>query len=113
MWLAPWVEARGRGDPGAGWRGTYTSALGAARIVKEAGGAIAHMERCLSPLGIVMTFCPRAGDIALVESGGGIVGGLVMGPSRAELDALWAQVACLSAGGVSIKSRPIVAAWRV
>lgn len=125
MWLSGWVAMNGRGDPGHGWR-RYRSAFGAARLIAEAGGVVEHMERCLAPLGIERTNAPRRGDIAAVTSEAGIVGAIVVSSNPTRRSAplappspqgagmtVIALVACLTAQGVSVASRPLVAVWRV
>ncbi|MCW7541878.1 hypothetical protein OOT46_29195 [Aquabacterium sp. A7-Y] len=67
LWAADVVHALTGFDPGADLRGTYASALQAARVVRARGGLAAIATAALGPP------CPplgvRVGDIGLVRSG--------------------------------------------
>jgi hypothetical protein len=107
MWLAEWVKAQRGVDPGAAHRFTYSSAIGATRIVAAAGGMIAHVDQCVLPLGLKRTEKPKAGDLAVVDSPHGQMGALVIGR---------ASVACAMQQGllyVRTADWPILAAWSV
>lgn len=106
MWLADWIKASRGVDPGDGWRGSYSSALGAARIIKEQGGMVSHVDARLAPFGIRRTDTPRRGDIAVVRASEGEMGAIVHGGT----------VSCLTERGVIVRrvaDTPILAAWRV
>jgi hypothetical protein len=101
MWLADWTRAKRGIDPGAPWRGTYRTALGAMRIVTEAGGMAALVEKGLAPFGVSRTGTPRRGDIAIVALAGAETGAIVLGDN----------VAMLGPRGIVIGQAPLVAAW--
>jgi hypothetical protein len=108
MWLADWVALRRGADPAAGWRGRYTTPLGAARIIKRRGGLVAHLEGCLAPLGIERTDEPGRGDIAVVGAAEGDCGAIVIGSTVALVPLLQP--------GIIVRPRsvaPIIAAWNV
>lgn len=105
MWLADWIaELRGV-DPAAAWRGAYDSPLGAARIVRDAGGMVAHVERVVAPLGIRRTDAPCRGDIGIVESAGRLEGAIVTNA--------FGRVAQLGDRRIVFHALPIRAAWAV
>jgi hypothetical protein len=94
LWLAEWVRRTTGHDPGAAWRGGYTTAWGAARIVKERGGLVFHMEAALLPCGYLPIGKPtdadftarwrdrpiERGDIAALICPEGELGALVLSP---------------------------------
>jgi hypothetical protein len=94
LWLAEWVRRQTGCDPGAAWRGGYTTAWGAARIVKERGGLVSHMESALMPCGYLPIGQPTSadfssrwrdrpierGDIAALVCPEGELGALAMSP---------------------------------
>lgn len=77
MRCADWAAALTGKDPAAGWRGTYSTAAGAWRIVTRAGGMVAHVAGLLEPLGWRRTDTPDAGDIGVVLSAVSIEGAVV------------------------------------
>jgi hypothetical protein len=103
MWLADWTRARRGVDPGMPWRGAYRSALGAMRIVTEAGGLVALVERALAPFGVRRTDAPRRGDVAIVALAGAETGAIVLGDN----------VAMLGPRGIVIAPASLVAAWEI
>jgi hypothetical protein len=88
LWGSDAVQALTDVDPGAKWRGTYDSALGAARLLTSLGGieAVAAMAGPEIPV-----LCASMGDAAVVDAGAsdgslsiGVCGGdhwLVVGES--------------------------------
>lgn len=103
MWLAEWVGQQRGFDPAANWRGRYRTAMGATRILRRRGGAVAHLDLCLAPFGVRRTREPRRGDIAVVRAPEGDTGGIVLGHG----------VATFGAGSLFVRPLPVVAAWRV
>lgn len=65
--LADWVEFKRGCDPAADLRGTYSNMLGAARIVKDAGGMAHLIDARLSAVGIRRTTIWGRGDIAVLS----------------------------------------------
>ena len=87
---AGWLIALGWPDPIYDLRGTWSSALGAARIFREGGGFLAMVDTRLRDLGAIPIppLHARRGDLALVREPGvrtrtliGIVeGGIIFSP---------------------------------
>jgi len=105
LFCAGWVQVRKGIDPAAAWRGHYHTLTGAVRLLKRHGGLVALFDSCLERAGAVRYGAARRGDIAIVESGGALVSGIVTGPC----------IACLGAErGIVIRHRdlaPFVAVW--
>lgn len=107
-WCASWVYRRIGTDPAAGYRGTYSSALGAHRLIKAAGGLVALIDGSLTPLGFTRTDTPSPGDIGVVRAAS------FEDQAETEIAAInfsktWAM---LSPGRVVAKKAAMVAAWR-
>ena len=67
LWAANVVRALTGEDYGAEWRGTYDSALSAARLINELGGAEALVTRFLGePIPVLMA---NVGDVLLLKQG--------------------------------------------
>ena len=116
LWLADWsLERRGGSDPAEGIRGVYSTMLGAARIVREAGGMRALMDyraRMAGASAVNVEACQR-GDVAVVRIDGS-GGELFNGEAGAIL--LGGSAALISQAGLIVPrldDLPIVAAWRV
>jgi hypothetical protein len=105
MVLADWIEEATGIDPARGWRGTYASALGAARVMKQAGGMVGHIDRILTPYGFKRTEQPVMGDIAVVEAPEGLMGVIVVSHAT--------TVAIRGPGLAYRVGLPIAAAWRI
>jgi hypothetical protein len=109
MLIADWVkEVTGR-DPATGWRETYSSPRGAAKIIQDRGGLVAHFDACLGLVDVYQTDCPAAGDVAVVDAAlHGETGGILLSPN---------SVATLTyPEGIIIRHSiiaPIMAAWRI
>ena len=112
LWPADWIERSGWPDPAGPWRGRYATALGAARIVRRAGGVEALWISRAIEIGLNPALRPVAGDVGLVEHG--TTGA---GPSlRGRVGAI-----CLGAGewatstpaGLRFGYWPVLRAWRV
>lgn len=67
LWAADAVQAQTGRDPAAGLRGTYRSALGAARLVRRLGGLSAIAARGGEPIAPALAV---AGDVGLVMMAG-------------------------------------------
>lgn len=113
LWPADWVVRCGHADPAAEWRGLYTTPLGAARLVEDAGGMTQLWCDAANGVGLVVTPRPLAGDVGLIEvmtsdrdplAIFGRCGAICMGAGQ------WAVV---SEHGLFMAQRPVIAAWRV
>jgi hypothetical protein len=78
---ADWVEICTGEDYAKAWRGRYTSALGAARVLDEAGG----VEALVDALGLQRIGPKLAGrgDIVAQEAGRGMTLGICLGETTA------------------------------
>lgn len=112
--LAHWLKRSSGIDPGAAWRPRYHDQKGAIRIVREAGGMIEHVERCIAPFGLKRRGEIKRGDIALVRQEikrdpfEGYLGAIVMAPGETS------AVIAPGRGGVAIVREdvmPVRAAW--
>ena len=105
LFCAEWVRRRKGVDPAAALRGHYHTPLGALRLLRRHGGLVALFDSCANRVGAVRYASLRRGDVAIVESGGALVSGIVTGPC----------IACLGAErGIVIRHRDfvsIVAVW--
>ncbi|MDP1686889.1 hypothetical protein [Hydrogenophaga sp.] len=89
LWAADCVEALTGVDYAAAWRGTYSAAAGAARLMDELGGVRAIATGALGDA--VSPLLAGVGDLVLIEQGGremlGVCNGaeaLVVGPAGLE-----------------------------
>lgn len=113
LWLADLIAERCGIDPAADLRGTYSTMLAAARVVKDAGGMTKLVEGCVAPLGIKRAKIAARGDIAIVRIGGdggghfgNLAGGILLGGT----------VALICQAGLvlpKVAAAPPVAIWRV
>ncbi|WP_438748415.1 DUF6950 family protein [Pararhizobium sp. O133] len=103
-WCASWVRERIGIDPAASLRGTYSTELGAHRILKQAGGLVAFIDSHLLPLGFARTDTPSVGDIGVVRPDGQPTEIAAINFSKT-----WAM---LSPGRVVAKRAELVTAWR-
>ena len=81
IFAADWVEICTGEDHAKVWRGRYTSALGAARVLDEAGG----VEALVDALGL-QRIAPKLagrGDIVAQEAGRGMTLGICLGETTA------------------------------
>lgn len=106
LFLADWSVEIGAGDPAQPFRSGYRSPLGAARIIRKAGGLAALVAREFEPLGWMRTDGPEAGDIGIVRTvtanGESEVGGLCLGD----------RCAVIGPAGLLISDTRFEAAWR-
>jgi hypothetical protein len=65
---ADWAVVVTGQDPAASWRGAYSDAAGAARILEQHGGARAMVGAQLEAQGWRRVADPAAGDIALINA---------------------------------------------
>jgi hypothetical protein len=113
LWLADWVRANRGVDPAGDLRGRYSSMLGAARIVREAGGMVGLVDSRLKTASLARANVGARGDIAVVNVGG--EGGEHFG-NLAGAILLGGSAALLSQAGLVMPRRSdvsIVAAWSV
>jgi hypothetical protein len=66
LFAADWVRLRTGYDPASPWRGSYRTALGAARAMRQAGGVL-ELAR-IAMAGFAETTEPRDGDVAIVHA---------------------------------------------
>ena len=103
---ARWIEAVMGVDPAASFRGTYSDAEGAGRLLAGAGGLVAFADR---HLGLARTDDPQTGDVGVIVAPSALDGefkhiaAIRFGP-------LWAT---LSQAGVRARKAEFVAAWRI
>ena len=114
LWLADWIETRRGVDPGAGFRGgRYSSMLGAARIVRDAGGMISLVDRQMRGVGLSTVNVGARGDIAVVSVGG--VGGEHFGHQAGAI-LLGGTAVLMCQEGLCmprLADVPVLAAWKV
>lgn len=106
--LADWGIVLSGRDAGAPWRGRCSSALSAARILKREGGLIAVMEKAFTAIGFVRTIQPARGDVAIVNTVEGEMGGIVLSAGNPVMVSLTSP----AAGANRIRVAPVLAAWR-
>jgi hypothetical protein len=113
LWLADWVRTNRGVDPAGDLRGRYSSMLGAARIVREAGGMVSLVGERVFKAGLPRVNVGARGDIAIVAVGG--VGGEHFG-NQAGAILLGGSAVLMSQEGLCMPRRSdvsIVAAWSV
>jgi hypothetical protein len=88
-------------DPLDGCRNAYSSRLGAARILKRAGG---YLGWCRATFDLLETETPRPGDLALIESGDpfGAALSICIRPG---------EFACKTETGMAIARWRVLGAW--
>lgn len=123
---AAWVRALGHPDPAADlfrYGGGYDTALGAARVVRKAGGMVALWTDVAARAGARPVSTPRKGDVGLIrlpdaeQPGPALLVETTPPSLRETVGAVciggghWATA---SAEGIGILNRPaVVRAWRV
>lgn len=71
LWLADLAMAlRGVADPAAHLRGTYSTPLQAARVIRRAGGPVALIASVLEPVGAQRVEEPVSGDVGVIMARG-------------------------------------------
>lgn len=113
LWLADLVAERRGKDPAEDLRHSYSSMLGAAKIVRDAGGMISLVSKQLKPLGLRRVEKAQRGDIAVVSVNGD--GGEHFG-NQAGAIIMNGTAAMICEAGVfyaRLGSLPIAASWRV
>lgn len=85
LWLADLIRERRGVDPAVHLRGSYSTMLQAARLVRNAGGMVALVDANVREAGVGRGDKPRRGDIAIVpvvgpgtEPFGGVAGGILL-----------------------------------
>lgn len=69
LFAADWVRAWHDRDPASAWRGGYVDALGAARLVRQAGGVEALFAVGCASVGLARWHgAPQAGDVGVVAA---------------------------------------------
>jgi hypothetical protein len=113
LWLADWVRLNRGVDSAGDLRGRYFNMLGAARIVRDAGGMVGLVDSRLKAAGLPRVNVGARGDIAIVSVGG--EGGEHFG-NQAGAILLGGSVVLMSQEGLCMPRRSdvsIVAAWSV
>lgn len=85
LFVADWIEQATGVDCAASLRGTYSSGLGAQRILEDHGGIFGTVKHFVEPMGFVSTdyrFTTR-GDIVVQDCGNGDAMGIVVGSMAA------------------------------
>ena len=85
LFASDWVELCTGVDPAAELRGKYSTALGAARILKQHGGVRGIMRNIAEPLGIkrIDGGLDQRGDLAIADTGNGESIGICIGSHAA------------------------------
>lgn len=106
LWLADWSVTRLGTDPAAAYRGRYSTALGAGRIVAEAGGLAQLIGREFRPRGWLDSEDLGPGDIGVIE----VVTREGLRPTGALFTGRhWVT---LAEGGLNALVTPALASWR-
>lgn len=106
---ARWIDYAIGIDPAFAFRGVYSDAEGAERILAKAGGIVAFADRHLGEVGFKRTDDPQTGDVGVIVAPSALNGefkhiaAIRFGP-------LWAT---LSPAGVCARRADFVAAWRM
>lgn len=91
LWLGLWSEENTGIDGGAPWRGRYSTELGCARMLREAGGVTPCVEVGAALAGMAEVANPAAGDIGVIHAptvkGWQKTGAICTGPRWAVLTA--------------------------
>lgn len=107
MFVAGWVREVTGTDPGARWRGTYSTEAGAKAVLQLNGGMLALMDRQLVAHGWrrVKVTAGYHGDVVIAAPRGYAehVAGVLVSPVR---------VAFHTKTGITIVPAPILKAWR-
>lgn len=101
LWAADAVQVQTGVDPAAPWRGTYSDAIGAARLVRELGGLEAIGAKAGT---IIRPMAAALGDIGLLRRGDRDVLGVCAGQE-------WMLVG--DHGLVPVRLDEAALAWRV
>ncbi|OAP43737.1 DUF6950 family protein [Sinorhizobium americanum] len=106
---ARWVEENVGVDPAEAFRGSYSTADEAQRIIEAHGGVVALFAGQVEPLGLIRVQQPETGDIGVIRAQSAIVDGKVL-VGAIRFGPLWAV---LTPGRVVAKAAQHVAAWRL
>jgi hypothetical protein len=113
LWLADWIYIRHATDPAHSFRGKYSTMLGAAKIVRDAGGMRKLVGAQVRQAGLRRASVGERGDIAIVSVAGD--GGEHFG-NQAGAVMLSGSAALICQTGLvvpRIADVPVIAAWRV
>ena len=85
LFASDWVRACTGIDPAEAIRGSYSSALSAARVISAHGGMIGIVQQLGEPLGMepVHAWSAGRGDLVIQDNGKGASLGIVLGPCAA------------------------------
>jgi hypothetical protein len=106
MSVADWVLRKTDRDPASGWRGSYHSARGAYRIIKHAGGIVAHTDHCMTAIGIAQSHGIQRGDVGIVETYAGLMGAICL------REDLWA-IKTADGNSIAAAPFPVCAVWHL
>lgn len=110
LFAGDWVRAATGIDPCV-WRGTYSNAYQARRLLARHGGFMAMVEREMSRCGFARIDAPEHGDVAIIEAPGTQPEHAVAGMAAVIVTPPW-LLARAPDGIVGLQAE-IVAAWRV
>lgn len=80
--LSDWIMVRRGVDPGARWRGTYSTEAECRVLLRREGGIRRLLSGALEAHGIKRTTMAAAGDVGLVRPVRELVGGICAAPDR-------------------------------
>jgi hypothetical protein len=85
LFAADWVQICTGCDPAHELRGKYSTALGAARILRELGGVRGVIQRMGEPLGLqrIKSVQDQRGDLVVADTGNGESIGICIGAHAA------------------------------
>lgn len=66
LWMADYVGRVRRNDPGAAFRGRYSTRLGCEKLLKREGGLVALVARVASAVGLHAAEEPERGHIGVI-----------------------------------------------
>lgn len=103
-WACAWVALRRGVDPSAPWRGRYSTARGARRQIRRAGGdLLSVVSSAMAAAGLAETAEPQPGDVGVIE----VAAGLAL---AIRTPTGWAAKA---EHGVAVHPFPCLRAWSV
>jgi hypothetical protein len=113
LWLADWIMSQRNVDPASDLRGTYSTMLGAAKIVRDRGGMVRLIDGRVERHGIKRSPVIKRGDVAVVSVGGdggehfgNLAGGIIMQGCVAMI----CEIGVLTP---KLSDVPVIASWRV
>ena len=103
LFVAGWIEAERGVDTAGGFRSRYRTELGAARLIRRAGGFLPFLGRLAATAGLSRVDDPRPGDVGVVQADD-----LQVAAIRTRIG--WAA---LKVGGMAVRPWPALVSWRV